>query len=148
MISENINKKGLTLVELLVVIAIIGILAGVVLVSISSLRKKARRSSATQTVESFLPAIEECYLKGSFSGTVSYSFNSGEKPCSGSDFPAPQTSFPCDPKHEGNKEWQIHFDGHPSYPGEVWLECGESDGFGVSCKYSGTEIGQCYDRNY
>ena len=58
------NTKGFTLVELLVVIAIIGILAGVVLVSLTSQRQKARFSNIISGATSLIPHVAECYVKG------------------------------------------------------------------------------------
>lgn len=85
---KKINKKGFTLVELIVVIAIIGILAAVLVPSVTAYIGKAQKTAAIQTAsnryeEFTLALVDQCYsdvitfrkeknIDGFFYGTNGY----------------------------------------------------------------------------
>lgn len=62
MLEENKNLKGFTLIELLVVIAVLGLLASIVIVSVSKVRAKGRDSRRISDVKTVRAALDSYYL--------------------------------------------------------------------------------------
>lgn len=141
------NKKGFSLTEVIIVIAIIGILASIVSVSLSSVRKKAKASSVFQSLNSVTPMAYKCLLKNVAGvylfnpkvrpGVCSSPDGTGDWPdISGTGWDYANNFWWCDPNYTGTTTpamCQPYQDG----------VCG-----GTSKSYtianSGTKVGFCY----
>jgi len=71
------SKSGFTLIELLVVIGIIGVLASVVMMSISDSRLKGRDTGRKSQITEILKALELYYGDGGLYPTYGVSTNTG-----------------------------------------------------------------------
>ena len=78
--NKKNNSRGFTLVELLLVMAIIGILAGAVMVGISTSRKRAKVTATLKTANNITAELADCYLNNK---NVSIPPNAGDQICPG-----------------------------------------------------------------
>ncbi len=82
--SKKIKPNGFTLIELLVVISIIGVISGVVLVSMQGVREKARDARRVSDMNAIIKAIHLYYDKtGQFPQAVNSCCQTGwaQGPC-------------------------------------------------------------------
>ena len=78
--NKKNNSRGFTLVELLLVMAIIGILAGAVMIGISTSRKRAKVTATLKTANNITAELADCYLNNK---TVNTSFSASDAICPG-----------------------------------------------------------------
>ncbi|MFA5080368.1 MAG: prepilin-type N-terminal cleavage/methylation domain-containing protein [Candidatus Paceibacterota bacterium] len=71
--QNKIKNKGFTLIELLVVIAIIGILAGIIVVSMGTAQKQGEDAKMQTTMDQMRTAAQMYYLTNSNYGTAGVS---------------------------------------------------------------------------
>jgi prepilin-type N-terminal cleavage/methylation domain-containing protein len=80
----SFKNKGFTLIEMLLVIAIIGILGGVIFISIGNQRQKAKLNAVMQTAKGSHAISRECYFRISAINIPNDSKNPSNEICSGS----------------------------------------------------------------
>ena len=141
--------KGFTLVELLVVIAIIGILAAVVLVSLTSQRRNARQSSLLQTAKSFLPAVTQCYLStDNLTGdlTPPLRFNYDYEFC-GPEVRVKSPQKPSFCRTPTASDFNIYSDtttASTTFDGLMQFSCFDgTNSYYIDCCYTGPDSGKC-----
>lgn len=76
------KQKAFTLIELLIVIAIIGILASIVLVSLSGARTKSKDASALSTMNGLYNQVSSCALANGTLNLPTDAFTGGGNICS------------------------------------------------------------------
>ena len=78
------GRQGFTLVELLLVMVIIGVLGGVIFVSVGNQRQKAKLNAAMQTAKGPHAISRECYFRTGAINIPNDSKNPSNEICSGS----------------------------------------------------------------
>lgn len=79
-----LERRGFTLVELLLVMIIIGILGGVIFVSVGNQRQKAKLNAVMQTAKGSHAISRECYFRTSAINIPNDSKNPSNEICLGS----------------------------------------------------------------
>jgi type II secretion system protein G len=139
-------KKGFTLIELLVVIAIIGILAAMIIASLSGTRSKARDAARKSDLRQVKLALEQYYQDQSPNQYYSAATAVNLSNLSGTLTPTYIKSLPTDPINSGSYVYMYKSSGTPpdSYVIYAVLENSkETDTSGITCLTPGGGSGTC-----
>lgn len=117
------KQRGFTLIELLVVIAIIGILAGIVLVSLGGARANARDARRQADMRQFSTAMELCYDDSACGGADSAYIVSATLPAVIGTFMA---AVPNDPQAGASYGWVNNTTNNQDYCIFALLEGGDT----------------------
>jgi len=135
---KNKNKKGFTLVELLVVVAIIGLLSGMVVISIKNVKAKARDSQRVSDMNTIVTALnmyhndnnaypitveEGIYITGSDTLSVALK-NNGAIP-----------TMPTDPTNTGDYRYYYQSTDGEDFYLQYYLETNSMSGKGQGLNY-------------
>jgi type II secretion system protein G len=141
-------KKGFTLIELLVVLAIIGILAAMIIASLSGARARARDATRKSDLRQVKTALEQYYQDQSPEGyyPASTAIDFTDAGFSGALTPTYIKSLPTDPKNSAPYVYKYQSSGTP--PSAYVLYTGlenpkEADTPGLTCLSPGGGSGTC-----
>jgi prepilin-type N-terminal cleavage/methylation domain-containing protein len=126
------KKNGFTLIELLTVIAIIGILATIILTSLSTARAKGRDAKRISDLNNIKLALEEYYNDNGMYPKDIYSTNSSAAPPGNGLAPTYISVMPYDPLDAGTLTDKYTYTAIPPGSGDTPVNCNSAAGYPIA----------------